>query len=223
MSAEPGPKTKVWSCPFCCCVFQNGWKRYGHGKTCYETANITHNEEHPETSASETMGPSAANTVDAISQRNAAEATVAEQDLFENLTYTDEGAIFEETYPDSSSDKYVGNAVPFNQHNARNMPIAPKDMEILLLLQCTDESVVGTSREQKQRCLDYVKSFDTHRTRLLPKSIKTCYGRMDKVGYSLCIASTTRYQTACTTSVTITIVHIVHSINVPINVILVLH
>jgi hypothetical protein len=53
-------------------------------------------------------------------------------------------------------------------------------MEILLFLQCNDLGV-GSSREQKQGVLDYVKSFDTARIKELPKTIPTCYRRINKV------------------------------------------
>lgn len=90
---------------------------------------------------------------------------------------------------------------PCNQYNARHMVITKKDMEILQFLECNDQGV-GTSREQKQGVLDYVKSFDTARTNLLPKRITTCYNRMDKVTIIAVFVSHAPIVLACTNFIT---------------------
>jgi hypothetical protein len=68
----------------------------------------------------------------------------------------------------------------YTQARARSCQIHPKDMEILHFLQCTDAGN-GTSQAQKNTLLQYIKGFDTPRTRLLPRWIPTCYRRMEKV------------------------------------------
>ena len=73
-----------------------------------------------------------------------------------------------------------GQMQQYTQEKARSCQIHPKDMEILHFLQCTDAGN-GTSQAQKNTLLQYIKGFDTPRTRLLPSWIPTCYRRMEKV------------------------------------------
>ena len=221
-----GLQAKLWKCSNCCCVFQNGWKRHMHGKICNATTNNTFNPEHDEHRETEPYVHSHENNAVVEPKRSDAEGygekhnslcneshrdclTQEEHsDAIDNVTYEEGGPLFEAALPE----------LPYTQKQARDATIAPKDMEILLLLQCTDETVVGTSREQKQSVLDYVKSFDTQRTNLLPKSIKTCYDRMDKVSCCYCIPNGVCSETACTTCFIVINVHNVHYIDVSINV-----
>jgi hypothetical protein len=73
-----------------------------------------------------------------------------------------------------------GQMQQYTQARVRSCQIHPKDMEILHFLQCTDAGN-GTSQAQKNTLLQYIKGFDTPRTRLLPRWIPTCYRRMEKV------------------------------------------
>ena len=111
---------------------------------------------------------------------------------------------------------------PYNQYNARHCNITPKDMEILLFLQCNDLGV-GCSREQKQGVLDYVKSFETARTKLLPKTIPTCYNRMDKVTLVHILSPCTPILCHALPSIQVLDMITVHIINFPINVVYNIH
>ena len=187
MSQEDRLPAHLWTCPLCGGKFQKGWKRHGHVKSCNaQLHNALLEQTDPLTEVSAT----------AQGQEKASrEDMECEEDDFHSDATTDEedgeasprrrssavGANKQQAFRHVEEQfAYEDKGRPYNQYNARFSKITPKDMEILLFLQCNDLGV-GSSREQKQGVLDYVKSFDTARTRQLPKTIPTCYNRMKKV------------------------------------------
>ncbi len=180
---------KAWTCPHCTRVCNNGWHRHRHTQRDCELErerNVVEEEaSNAEEAHTETeLGDLGGNTNgvplyirqpldhDDIAFANAMEGS---DDVF---VLKEE--VRAELPPLIVKEENGGQMQQYTQTRARSCPINPKDMEILLFLQCTDAGN-GASQAQKNAMLQYVKGFDTARTRLLPRWIPTCHRRMEKV------------------------------------------
>ena len=181
MSQEAGLTAHLWTCPLCSGKFHNGWKRHRHVKTCNARIyNSLFEQAEPWTKGSATGQEDETAPRDDMKREDNEGHSHATTDEIDGQEFTSLVANQQKALCNREQLAYEDKGTPYNQYNARHSKITPKDMEILLFLQCNDLGV-GSSREQKQGVLDYVKSFDTARTRQLPKTIPTCYNRMDKV------------------------------------------
>lgn len=228
MSQETEHRAHLWTCPLCSGRFLCGWKRHRHVKSCnaqlYQ-ARLEQAEPLTEGTATE-QGEAKAPGEDMdceededIRQSWQADATTDEEDS-EGSTSLRSGGVG--ANQQQALCNVEDKCTPYNQYNARHCNITPKDMEILLFLQCNDLGV-GCSREQKQGVLDYVKSFETARTKLLPKTIPTCYNRMDKVTLVHILSPCTPILCHALPSIQVLDMITVHIINFPINVVYNIH
>jgi len=224
MSQENGLTAHLWTCPLCSGKFHNGWKRHRHVKSCNAqlfNARLEQAEPLTEGSATE-QGQDMASRED----------MECEEDYFQSDATTDEedgegstslrsggvGANQQQAFCNVVQLASAYKSTPYNQYNARHCNITPKDMEILLFLQCNDLGV-GSSREQKQGVLDYVKSFASARTIQLPKTIPTCYKRMNKVTIVHILGPCTPSLCHALPSILVFDMNTVHINNVTINVV----
>ena len=181
MSQEAGLTAHLWTCPLCSGKFHNGWKRHRHVKTCNARLyNSLFEQAEPWTKGSATGQEDETAPRDDMKREDNEGHSHATTDEIDGQEFTSLVANQQKALCNREQLAYEDKGTPYNQYNARHRNITPKDMEILLFLQCNDLGV-GSSREHKQGVLDYVKTFDTARTQLLPKTIPTCYNRMDKV------------------------------------------
>ena len=202
---ENSPKAHLWTCPLCTGQFMKGWKRHMHVQRCnahLHNPTLEQTESFAEATAPVHAKEHEKDQAPLEQTESLAEDTTTEhekehtEDDQRPLQQTESSA--EETATELAD---MDDRTPCNQYNARHMVITKKDMEILQFLECNDQGV-GTSREQKQGVLDYVKSFDTARTNLLPKRITTCYNRMDKVTIIVVFVSHAPIVLACTNFIT---------------------
>ena len=181
---------KAWTCPLCARVCDNGWHRHRHTQLGCDLARlddvVKEEDSYAEDSRTQTnlgaMGGNA-NGVPLYNRQTNDEDYIA----FANAMAGSDDVFFDvkkdvraELPPLIVNEGNGGQMQQYTQARARSCQIHPKDMEILHFLQCTDAGN-GTSQAQKNTLLQYIKGFDTPRTRLLPRWIPTCYRRMEKV------------------------------------------
>ena len=229
MSQEKGLTAHLWTCPLCSGSFHNGWKRHRHGKSCNALLyNARFEQAEPLTEGSATeQGEEKAPREDMDCEDDVdfhSDATTDEEDGegSPSLRSGGVGANQQQALCNVVQLASANKCTPYNQYNARHCNITPKDMEILLFLQCNDLGV-GSSREQKQGVLDYVKSFETARTKQLPKTIPTCYNRMDKVTIVHIFGPCTPILCHALPSIQVFDMITVHINNFPINVVYNIH
>jgi hypothetical protein len=165
---------KEWKCPRCLRFYNNGSQKHYHQQHCDLVVGVVPHEATPSRMVQESHLTTLAETheLGQETRRSAGEHDVDENDLV---------SVAENDLEDASNNVAgVEQRLHITQECARNQVISPKDLEILLFFQCTSAGN-GTSREQKQTILDYVKGFDTLRTNLLPTSVLTCEKRFNKV------------------------------------------
>jgi hypothetical protein len=180
---------KEWTCPHCARVYDNGWQRIRHTQRgCdialqqYVVKEEGNNAEVTRTQTS--LGALGGNTngVPLYNRQPMDDDDIA---FANTMTGSDDvflgqGEARAELHPVIVNEVKGGQMQQYTQAKARSFQILPKDMEILHFLECTDAGN-GTSQAQKNTLLQYIKGFDTPRTRLLPSWIPTCYRRMEKV------------------------------------------
>ena len=180
---------KEWTCPHCARVYDNGWQRIRHTQRGCDIALQQHDVKEEGNNAEVTrtqtsLGALGGNTNGVVLYNRQpmddddiafANAMTGSDDVF-----VGEGEARAELHPVIVNEVKGEQLQQYTQAKARSCHIVPKDMEILHFLQCTDAGN-GTSQAQKNTLLQYIKGFDTPRTRLLPTWIPTCYRRMEKV------------------------------------------
>jgi hypothetical protein len=174
---DVGRRRKEWKCPRCLRLFNNGWQKHNHQRECEsiiaDEFTLVEEAVNDNLFAGGDMRPD--------ERGHFAHATGASVGVNDDVE--DEFANEEEHDAhanDLTNIAYREKQMHFTQHTARNHVLSPKDQEILLFFQCTMAGN-GTSREQKQAVLDYIKGFDTMRTNLLPAKVLTCERRFEKV------------------------------------------
>jgi hypothetical protein len=186
MSQPEVKSRKEWTCPKCACVYDNGWQKLNHMKVCdvviqeesSTNDTTTHMEVRDQCANIRAAHMYQNETIDqdAIDFSNA--MLDKEEVLPHGEVRVDQASLIQHELTDGGMPQYT-------QKKARSLHINDKDLEILLFLQSADAGN-GTSQAQKNTMLQYVKGFNTPRTRLLPRWIPTCYRRMDKV-MSICV------------------------------------
>ena len=182
---------KEWTCPHCARVYDNGWQRIRHTQRGCDIALQQHvvkeegnNAEVTRTQTS--LGALGGNTngVPLYNRHPQGDDDIAFANAMagsDDVSFGLEEEVRAEKLPPLIvTEGNGGQMQQYTQARATSCQIHPKDMEILHFLQCTDAGN-GTSQAQKNTLLQYIKGFDTPRTRLLPRWIPTCYRRMEKV------------------------------------------
>jgi hypothetical protein len=165
---------KEWKCPRCLRFYNNGWQKHYHQQHCDPVVGFVAHDSTVSRMGQESQLTTLAETVH-LGQENRGSVRVSDVDE------DDLGSVADHALEDARKNvAEVEQPLHITQQCARNHAISPKDLEILLFYQCTSAGN-GTSREQKQTILDYVKGFDTLRTNLLPARVLTCEKRFDKV------------------------------------------
>lgn len=185
MSLQAVKQRKEWTCPQCARVCDNGWQRLRHTQLgCEVEVGPTLMTQEGSTDENADRGVplhhGEPQDPDDIDFANA----MVDDDY--DLVVQDAEKVRADRVPIILKAQHVEDMPQYTQKRARSYEIIEKDMEILLFLQCTDAGN-GASQAQKNAMLQYVKGFETPRTRLLPSWIPTCYRRMDKVTLLLVI------------------------------------
>jgi hypothetical protein len=180
---------KTWTCPHCARVFAHGWHRQRHTQrgceiACQEDVVKAEGNNHEDIHTQIDLGALDGNTngVPLYNRHPRDEDDIA----FANAMTGSDDVFFAKEEVGAEQPPLIvnegngGQMLQYTQGKARYCQIHPQDMEILHFLQCTDAGN-GTSQAQKNALLQYIKGFDTPRTRLLPRWIPTCYRRMEKV------------------------------------------
>jgi hypothetical protein len=177
-------RTKTWTCPKCFDVFENGWVKIRHMRACDNdgASEIHETFERGDINLSHVMDGSFDNLLDDDME---VKVEVQEFELRSEPFSMDET----ETDGGMAADRLLGpqkDTLGFSgSHLIKQMKhkagtITHKDLEILLFLQSTEDGN-GTSQQQKQTILEYVRGFQTDRTNRLPKRVVTCFSRLHKV------------------------------------------
>ncbi len=164
---------KQWTCAKCFGVYPNGWVKHHHVRQCLGNAGNVRTDMHED-------GSSQVDNAAHILEPEASNDTELEHEGGDTTTGLQQQEVLQGHFENRSGEAEYEMMRHYTQAHAKSHIITPKDLEILLFLQAT-ETGNGTSRQQNETMLDYVKRFHTARTILLPKQVKTCMRRVEKV------------------------------------------